>query len=159
MSVAKEYNHNKINWFVGLLYRFFPYKEIGWKHINEVFFRWTILSTPWFKVVLHRLDAVNWHAQCHDHPWDFLAIVLGPGYWEMLDPKQKVISHGKYCGGSVYWRGPLSLLYRPAETKHNVITKDGKPNWSIVILANKRRGWGFNEDKTKCLSINAKESV
>jgi hypothetical protein len=139
----KEYDPKKINWLVALLCRWFPYKEIGWKDIDEVFFRWTLAQAFGYKLVLHRLDAENWHVNCHDHPWDFLAIVIGPGYYEMLDPKQKIRNKGRDCGRSVYWRGPLSLLWRPAESKHNVITKPGKPNWSLVLMKPKRRGWGF----------------
>jgi hypothetical protein len=139
----KERDPQKLGWLVSTLCKYFPYKEIGWQDIDEVFFRWTIVDTHWFKIVLHRLDAEYWHSECHDHPWDFLAIVLWDGYWELLDNTQGIRNRGQHCGDNVYWRGPGSLLYRRAESKHNVITPRRRPNWSIVIMGTKRRPWGF----------------
>lgn len=143
--VEKSYDPAKISWFVWLLCKIFPYKELGWKEIREVFFRWTLLRIPFtgWKVCLHRLDAENWHEQCHDHPWDFYAIVLGPGYYERVDPKQKTTGSGIRCGDDLFWRRPGAILWRPAESKHNVITLAGRPNWSIVIMSQKKRPWGL----------------
>jgi hypothetical protein len=127
---------------VSVLCKLFPYKEIGWKDIGETFYRWTLLRTPWFKVYLHHLDCVNWHAKCHDHPWDFLAIILWGGYWEEIHnlPYKNI---GKRCGGNVFWRRVGSILYRPAFSAHSVATQVGWPNWSLVIVGNKKRDWGF----------------
>lgn len=147
----KERVPAKMNWVVRLLCCLFPYKEIGWQDIDEVFFRWVLVSTPWFKVVLHRLDSERWHSQCHDHPWDFWAFIIKSGYLEILDPKQNVGGRGRCIGtipgsgNKMYFRPAGSLLYRPAETKHNVLTKQGRPSWSIVIMKPKRRNWGFME--------------
>jgi hypothetical protein len=131
---------------VRLLCNIFPYKEIGWKEIGEVFYRWTLLRTPWFKVCLHYLQAEHWAPYCHDHPWDFWAIILKNGYWEKLDYEQskRLRNHGQHCGENVYWRRPGSMLRRPAETKHSVVTQVGKPSWSLVIMGNKRREWDKN---------------
>lgn len=141
--MSKERDPAKLGWLVNRLCKWFTYKELGWKEIDEVFFRWTLWETRWFKVVLHRLEAENWHTKCHDHPWDFLAIILWGGYWEELDPKQRRRNVGRYCYGNTWWRRAGSILYRPAETKHNVVTRRGIPNWSIVIMTNKRRPWGL----------------
>lgn len=113
-----------------ILTKLLPYKEIGWKELNEVFYRFQLLKTPWFNIYLHRLDSPNAHPQCHDHPWSFLAIILKGGYSELHDGKWK-------------WRGPGSILFRPAEWAHNVVTFG--TNWSIVITGAKKRDWGFVE--------------
>lgn len=139
----KERDPNKMGWFVRTLCRLFPHKELGWTDIDEVFFRWTLFNTPWFKVVLHRLDAETWHNDCHDHPWDFLAILLWGGYYEKLDSKQEIRSIGRRVAKSIWWRRPGSILHRPAETRHNVTTKPGQPSWSVVVMGKKKRGWGF----------------
>lgn len=133
----------KQGWFTRLLCKTFSYKEIGWKDIGETFYRWTLFTFRGYKIFLHKLDAPNWHPQCHDHPWDFWAFIIWPGYWEKLDPKQKLKNTGQHCGGNVYWRRPLTILYRPAASKHNVITPIGTPNWSLVIVTPKKRGWGM----------------
>jgi hypothetical protein len=124
-----------------LLCKIFPYKEMGWKEIGETFYRWTLLKTPWFRVYLHKLDAPRWHPQCHDHPWDFIAILLSGGYWEQITGKNK--NRGQHVGGKVYWRKPGTILYRPANFAHNVVTQIGVPNWSIVFVTNKKREWGM----------------
>lgn len=113
---------------IRLLCWLLPFKEMGWKEINEVFFRWTLLKTHWFSIYIHRLDAQLWHPQCHDHPWWFVAIIISGGYWEEFK-------------GKTLWRAPGSILYRPAVSQHNVRTN--KVNWSIVIVGRKERDWGF----------------
>jgi hypothetical protein len=110
-----------------------PHEEIGWSEIGEQFTRYRLLVTPWFRVFLHRLWCPMWHPQGHDHPWSFVAIVLKGGYLERTQ---------KECR----WRGQGSVLYRPAEFVHNVVT--GRDvNWSIVITGPKRRQWGFVDMK------------
>src|SRR5579872_5760324 len=117
-----------------LLRKVLPHKEIGWTEIGERFTRFTLLKTRWFNVYLHKLWAPDWHPECHDHPWSFLAIILAGGYWEQTS-------------SACVWRRPGSVLYRPAEFTHNVVTRDafGFPhiNWSIVITGPKRRSWSF----------------
>lgn len=109
----------------------FPHKQIGWEEIGEDFIRFTIFTTPWFTIYLHRLVALVPHSQCHDHPWSFMAILLKGGYDE-------------YHAGEWVWRKPGSVLWRPAEWKHNVVTKNSV-SWSIIVTGPKKRQWGFVE--------------
>jgi len=111
----------------------FPHEEIGWTEVGEEFTRYRLLVTPWFRVFVHRLHCPQWHPQGHDHPWSFVAIVLKGGYLERTQ-------EGKF------WRGPGSVLFRPAEFVHNVVT-GSKTNWSLVITGPKRRQWGFVDMK------------
>lgn len=109
-----------------------PHKEIGWKEINEEFTRFTLLKTPWFRIFLHKLNAPQWHPECHDHPWSFVAILLKSGYDEMLE------------NGRIYHRRPGMILHRPAEFIHNVITPYGT-SWSIIFAGSHNRDWGFHQ--------------
>lgn len=113
---------------MGLLRQLVPHKEIGWEHIGEKFTRYSLVKTRWFNVYLHQLNAPEWHPECHDHPWSFLAILLWRGYYEKV-------------GDKVYRRYPGSILWRPAEFAHNVITKG--TSWSVIFTGTKRRDWGF----------------
>ena len=118
------------NWFEALLRRFLPYKEIGWQDIGEVFYRYTLVKSPWFNLYLHVLDAPNWHpVGCHDHPWWFWTLLLKNGYVERTS-------------GLVVTRMPGELLYRPASHLHDVITSHGT-SWSLVLTGPKSRTWGF----------------
>ena len=112
-----------------LLKRIFAHKEIGWTEIGEEFTRYTLLRTRFGNAYLHRLKALNVPPQCHDHPWSFVTFILRGGYWEFHD-------------GAWTWRRPGSILFRPAEFSHNVVTKGVA--WSIVIVSRKRRDWGFH---------------
>lgn len=113
--------------------RLFPRRELGWKEINEEFTRWTLLWTPWFTIYLHRLKALKQHPECHDHPWGFVAILLWGGYWEFYD-------------GVWTWKRPGSVLVRPAQWSHNVVTDRTAPvSWSVIITGRKYRKWGFQD--------------
>ena len=114
------------------LRRHFAYKNIGWlDEYGERFRRYTLFECRWFKVYLHKLTAPNAHRHCHDHPWSFWAVLLWGGYWESVD------------GAPFVWRHPLSVLYRTARFRHNVITPLGTTNWSVCLMSRRRRDWGF----------------
>jgi len=116
--------------FEALLRRFIPHKEIGWWDIGEVFYRYKLLSTRWFNIYLHQLEAPNWHpVGCHDHPWWFISLLLKSGYLERH-------------GDEYVRRRPGSLLYRPANWSHDVTTPYGR-SWSLIVTGPKKRAWGF----------------
>ncbi len=107
-----------------------PYRDIGWTEIGEEFTRFTFFTCRWLTIYIHRLYAPNPHPDCHDHPWSFVTFILKGGYWETTNGQD-------WC-----WRRPGSILYRPAEFSHNVVTRDVA--WSVVITGPKKREWGFN---------------
>jgi hypothetical protein len=122
-----------MTWVERMLRKYVPLKEIGWKQWGETFTRFILLKTRWFAVYVHKLDAPLRPPMCHDHPWHFWAFVLGHGYYEEMN-------------GKVAWRGAGSVLYRTARSNHNTITKEGRPNWSIIIVSKRVRDWA----KTPC---------
>lgn len=111
------------------LRRTFSHKEIGWAEIGEKFTRYQLLKTRWFNLYLHQLWAPEWHPKCHNHPWSFVALLLKGGYFEQV-------------GNKVWWRMPGSILYRPAEFTHNVVT-DNAVSWSLILTGPKKNDWGF----------------
>lgn len=117
-----------------LLLKVFPFKEIGWKEIGETFYRIQLVKAPWFNIYLHHLTAPNPHPQCHDHPWSFYTIILKNGYCEYRPTCNKW-----------YHRKAGTILFRPAEFSHNVVTCDGKPAWSLVFTGPRKREWGFHD--------------
>lgn len=118
--------------FEAFLRRHFQYKEIGWQEIGEQFTRYFLVKTRWFNIYLHQLYAPNWHPECHDHPWGFIAILLKGGYLER-----------EAGNGHVPVRRRVgSVLFRPATFTHNVITPYGT-SWSLILTTPKSREWGF----------------
>lgn len=139
-----------------LLRKLFQFKEIGWADIGERFTRYAIWRTRWFNVYLHQLYAPNWHPECHDHPWGFVALLLWRGYLERVPSARPCACQivGRYWGRPEGWhhalcvrtkdvrRYPGQILFRPATFTHNVITPYGT-SWSLVITTAKSRDWGF----------------
>lgn len=115
--------------FETFLRRKLRYKEIGWTEIGEQFTRYALFKTRWLSVYLHQLSAPNWHPECHDHPWGFVAILLRRGYLEKI-------------GAKVFRRRPGFILFRPATFAHNVITPYGT-SWSLIFTGPRSRDWGF----------------
>lgn len=111
------------------LRRHLRYKDIGWAEIGERFTRYALFKSRWVNVYLHQLYAPNWHPDCHDHPWSFVAVLLWRGYDEKV-------------GTTVHRHLPGSILWRPATFSHNVITPYGT-SWSLIITGPGGRAWGF----------------
>lgn len=76
----------------------------------------------WF----HRSDAEDEH----DHPWNFLSIVLWRGYIEQTPSGR----HRKWPG---------FVMFRRAEHRHRVELVNGKPALTLCIMSPKKRDWGF----------------
>jgi hypothetical protein len=109
-----------------------PRADIGRGGV-PLFTRWTLLGDrfgPGHKLFLHRF----WRSDpepCHSHPWAFWALVLWPGYCEVLS------------GGWREWHAPLSLLRRPVTCVHRVEMGPAGYCWSLVWAGNKVQSWGF----------------
>lgn len=70
----------------------------------------------------------------HDHPWDFVSIILSGSYVETTPD------------GDEHEYGPGSVLVRTAEQAHR-LTLPGGPVWTFVVLGPPRRRWGFHTDR------------
>ncbi len=73
----------------------------------------------------------------HCHPWDFVALVLRVGYWEVTPAGR-------------FWRPPGSVIFHKAEDMHRIeleaddeVTGGFLPV-SLVIAGKNRRRWGFH---------------
>lgn len=86
--------------------------------------RWRLFG---HKVKLHKF--LRSDTDCmHDHPWNFISIILKGYYYEETPGGTK-----KYKAGSI--------LFRKAEWVHRISID--KPCWSLVINQKPRRSWGF----------------
>ena len=93
------------------------------------FRRWLILKLPWFSIFLHKIYKSDQDNDQHDHPWDFLSIILCGGYVE---------KHGKKYTAAL----PFSILRRAAEYHHKI--RLIAPTISLVFARPRRRVWGYN---------------
>lgn len=90
-----------------------------------------------FSVCLHRfhLSDEDW---LHDHPWPYVTIILGGGYWEHMPSGKKV------------WRGPGSVLIRSSRSAHMVELDPRRGQvWTLFIMGPRlrEREWGFRTDR------------
>lgn len=113
----------------------YPVVEFFKKHIigraeAPIMIRYNIINSKIFSLRIHKFIKSD-HDCLHDHPWNFLTIILKGGYFEKLE------------NGARPWRGPGSILYRKAEHKHAVQLKDEQPSYSLFLSLGVRRQWGF----------------
>jgi hypothetical protein len=109
--------------------------------------RYTLINTKLFQVCLHifhRSDADD----LHDHPWNFLSIILWRGYNEVTEQQCYVCNKLGYSNCSYRNRVkqrklPGMFLFRKAQHKHRVELVNGKPAMSLVIMGKRKREWGF----------------
>jgi len=110
--------------------------------------RWRILSTPWFKIRIHKILLSD--NDCpHDHPWNFISIILKGGYFEHSNYKTMHYPKGLQVAQKIKWYKPGSVLFRRAEWKHKLelkwlgIGKGMQECLTLVIMFKRRREWGF----------------
>lgn len=68
----------------------------------------------------------------HDHPWDFISVILHGTYTETTPTTEQTF-------------GPGSVLVRKAEQLHRLTLPDG-PVWTFITMSHPRRRWGFQTD-------------
>lgn len=83
-----------------------------------------------WQLLLHRFHRSDADRELHDHPWAFVSLILWRGYIEET-PR----------GRRRKWPG--MLLFRPANWIHRVELLHGRPAWTLVLCAPRKRIWGF----------------
>ena len=138
--------------------------------------RWILFRAPFLGCYLHKLNRSDHDRALHDHPWNFITVVLRRGYTECYEVTDRsshdcrcmhsVVEHARFSGMcTVPWcscdcfeypvrdafvfHPPLIPFFRPAEWKHRVIIH-GRPAWTLVFVFRRRRAWGFWTDKGWC---------
>jgi hypothetical protein len=92
--------------------------------------RITFFEKPWGQLCLHIIHRSDWARDLHDHPWDFISLILWRGYREVTETSSKRT-----------WPG--MLLFRRAEHRHRVELPAGKTVISLVFMFKYKRMWGF----------------
>jgi len=93
--------------------------------------RYYLVQTRWGSVYLHEIMRSDEDRDLHDHPWNFVSLVLRRGYTEHL-----LGGHTRYCGFS-------RVIFHRAEDAHKVELSGTGTTWTLVIVGRKRRDWGF----------------
>ena len=95
-------------------------------------YRWTILSTRWARIYLHKFVGDDWSLDLHDHPKRFISI----GLWGSYREETPVL-------GIQDFSAPWFRTF-PPEYRHRIFgPTPEKPCWTLVIVGPVVRDWGF----------------
>jgi len=88
-----------------------------------------LVRTPWFSIMLHRILRPD-PRHMHDHPWNFLALVLRGFYQEQRGWRIYRCRWWNFCR---------------AEGAHKIVY--ASPTCTTLVFTGKaRRGWGFHTE-------------
>jgi hypothetical protein len=90
--------------------------------------RW-VINFYFFSVRLHHWISSDDHRNFHDHPWNFLTIVLRGGYTDISDKGAELLTPG-------------SIRLRKASHAHTVNVNPGGC-WTLLLTGRTKRQWGF----------------
>jgi hypothetical protein len=90
--------------------------------------RMYVVQTPWFGIMFHRIFRPDNQRDLHDHPWNFLSLILLGSYVEdtVDGPRER------------RW-----MNVKRAEDRHSIREVSRSPVWTLVFTGKKRRTWGF----------------
>lgn len=94
-------------------------------------------------VRVHHIATADLDRALHDHPWDFISVVLRGGYLEARPRNISPCFEGHGTEDSFYTeRCTGSIGYRRATDRHRIISV--KPNtYTLFITFKKVQWWGF----------------
>lgn len=93
-------------------------------------YRWTLSKTRYGSVYLHKFVGDDWSRDLHDHPKRFITIGLRGAYRETTPEGKRL------------WRAPWIRMFEGAHT-HRVELSGITPCWTLVIVGQRYREWGF----------------
>lgn len=93
-------------------------------------FRYYLLRLPWFnfKIHLHHIVRSDEDEWLHDHPWNFVSVVLWEGYTE------------ETMTGTRRIRAWDVVRHRQRDA-HRLMLQ--RPAWTLVFVTGKKKKWGF----------------
>lgn len=113
-----------------------PYMErfwllrIGKSRLNE-----NGESYPWFGIRIHHIQSSD-ERVFHDHPWNFITLILRGGYTE-----KRPVGSDRHTAGSI--------RFMRATQWHFLLLGPGADAWTCFITFRKRQSWGFLVDGKK----------
>lgn len=101
--------------------------------------RYTLLGTPYFSIKFHRIFRPDRQRDLHDHPWNFLSLIIKGCYTEITEDKRKSPDG---CYDRVWFS------FHKAEEFHRIDYVSKSPIWTLVFCGSKKRDWGFKITET-----------
>lgn len=104
--------------------------------------RWALFETRWLSARVHHIASDDFDRALHDHPWDFVSLVLSGGYAESRPVVQEPCFNGDTELLTTAPRFAGSLAFRRSTDRHRV--RDVMPGtYTLFIYGPGRQWWGF----------------
>jgi hypothetical protein len=121
-----------------------------------------------FRLAIHQFHRSDNDRHYHDHPWNFISIILKGSYIEHFPPEQLKnfdvgFEDNRFLRDIQQAHRRWDIIKRPKEWKHWVELPEilgevplydlngrvhiFKECWTLVLLYGKRRDWGFHTEK------------
>lgn len=107
--------------------------------------RFRIFNNRFFGVFVHQILRSDIDRHCHDHPWNFVSVILKGKYRE-FNLRSVCDEDGKPTGEhalelKTYRAG--DIVSHIAEDAHRLEIPEGTTTWTLVFCGRTRREWGF----------------
>lgn len=100
-----------------------------------------------FNIFFHIFLKSDPDGALHDHPWNYITVILKGGYWEIV-PVMYMGKIDRADNGDMIteriWRGPGHIRRCMAESFHRIELEEGITPWTMFIPGIRRREWGFD---------------
>jgi hypothetical protein len=120
-------------------------RRMTWKtyfHLPGYMRRWWLrehgdhVPNRWWSCRVHQILRSDDDRAFHDHPWNYMTIILNGGYTEHTPDGFK-------------WYGPGSILFRSYQHRHRLVIPPGRECWTLFFMGRWRQTWGFFTEKGK----------
>lgn len=109
--------------------------------------RLRIVQTPFGGIYLHEIREPDKDYDPHDHPFNFVSIILKGGYDEIAGYPDK------WNASSFIIRRLRGSIHRMPMTKaHRILRLHRSPTWTLVFVGPRHREWGFWQGITSGIS-------
>jgi hypothetical protein len=108
--------------------------------------RWRLFECPWFRIYFHRILKSDGDRDLHDHPYNFVSLIVKGYYWEKTQIPNPKFTHGMTRYG---W---LSINRKKAHESHQIVLERdylGFPitAWTLMFAGRRLRTWGFHTEE------------
>lgn len=108
-------------------------------HLSEYMRRW-IFQHPFGTIRLHNIRQPDADPDLHDHPFDFVSVILRGGYHELVPIPGGSPIHGPF---QVIEVEAGCLSFRRSTDAHRIVSLINGSAWTLVFSGRRVRGWGF----------------
>ncbi len=115
------------------------------------FRRWRLVWTPWFSIYLHNITKSDEDIDEHEHPWDFVSLILKGSYQEDATyyTAKNPIQFAATSGNPI----KSTTVFEPGDVNRHITTDTHKltlltPSvWTLVFVGKRKHDWGYQTAK------------